>query len=513
MATAPELPLNRAVTSPALDLLSSTAINGGRVPAFPRNEPSRGCPLRFDDLGLGQKDSVIWRLADTCVILGVGFLNFRVFGLWASATTQTTINTLRLDLGSLLLLTVATVSFGEYCGLYDARAFQGAAKQVATIFKVITVSALIVAAFLLLLRTGASFLLPLASTAAMNTLLFTSWRFVDQLRRERAQVHRHAIIVGTGRSAAELASHLENNPQCRYRVRGLLTTNCPDADTINHIPGIRVIGKLEDLREISWAEFVDEIFITPPYSPDLISAVMREAEYHHINVSIVPDLKGIRPHVTYSGNLPVLAVHQEIVPAGALAAKRAVDIILSSFVLLLLSPVMILTAFLIKLDSEGPVLYRSFRVGKKGRRFVFYKFRTMFENADELKNELMALNEREGLLFKMQEDPRITRCGRWLRKYSIDELPQLLNVVMGDMSLVGPRPPAVDEYEQYRTEHMRRLAVKPGITGLWQVYARQHPSFETAIALDLEYINTWHLGLDFKLLLKTVPVVIRGTGT
>jgi exopolysaccharide biosynthesis polyprenyl glycosylphosphotransferase len=510
MATVPELPLNRAVASPPLDVLAANAVP--REPLLAPEVPNRGCPLRFDDLGLRQKDSVIWRLADTFVVLGAGFLNFWVFGIWASATTHTPTNTLRLDLGSLLLLTVTTIWLGEYCGLYDARAFKGSAKQVATIFKVIGVATLTVAVFLLLLRTGTSFLMPLAGTAALNALGFTSWRFIDQLRRERAQVHRHAVIVGTDTAAAELASHLEHNPQCRYRVRGFVSTSAAHTAAINHTPGLRVIGTLRDLREIAWAEFVDEIFITPPYSPDLISLVIREAEYHHINVGIVPDLKGLHPHVTYSGNLPVLAVHQETVPAGALAVKRALDILLSSCALLVLSPLMILTAFIIKLDSEGPVLYRSFRVGKKGRRFVFYKFRTMYEHADELKKELVALNEREGLLFKMQDDPRITRCGRWLRKYSIDELPQLLNVVMGDMSLVGPRPPAVDEYEQYRTEHMRRLAVKPGITGLWQVQARQHPSFDTAVALDLEYINTWHLALDFKLLLKTVPVVLRGTG-
>jgi exopolysaccharide biosynthesis polyprenyl glycosylphosphotransferase len=446
------------------------------------------------------------------MLLVVGFLNFRLFGLWTSGPTYEAISTLRVDLGSLLLLSVTTICLGEYCGLYDVGAFDGAAKQAATIFKVVAISTLIVSAFLLLLRTGVSFLFPLASTGAINVLLFTSCRFVDQLRRERAQIHRHAIIVGTGSSAAELARHLENNPHCRYRVRAFVSPNGASAVSIDEFSGTRAIGTLQDLREIACAEFADEIFITPPHSPDLISAVIREAEYHHINVSIVPDLKGIRPHVTYSGNLPVLSVHQETVPAGALAIKRAIDIIVSSLTLLLLSPLMILTAFIIKLDSEGAVLYRSFRVGKKGRRFVFYKFRTMFDNADDLKTQLMALNERKGLLFKIREDPRITRCGRWLRKYSVDELPQLLNVVMGDMSLVGPRPPAVDEYEQYRTEHMRRLAVKPGITGLWQVQARQHPSFETAIALDLEYINTWHLGLDFKLLLKTLPVVIRGTG-
>src|SRR5438552_11278853 len=168
-------------------------------------------------------------------------------------------------------------------------------------------------------------------------------------------------------------------------------------------------------------------------------------------------------------------------PAGALLIKRAIDVVISALALIVLSPLMAAIAFLIKLESKGPVLYRSLRVGQNGKTFIFLKFRTMVANADELKNALQHLNEREGLLFKISNDPRTSPFGRFLRRYSLDELPQLVNVLRGEMALVGPRPPSLDEYERYTAEHHVRLAAKPGITGLWQVTARTDPSFSTAL--------------------------------
>jgi len=164
------------------------------------------------------------------------------------------------------------------------------------------------------------------------------------------------------------------------------------------------------------------------------------------------------------------------------------------------------------MDSSGPVLYKSKRIGRKGREFRYYKFRTMLSNAEALKASLQHLNERDGVLFKIANDPRITRIGRTLRKYSLDELPQFWNVLKGDMSLVGPRPPLADEVRQYELEHLRRLDVLPGITGLWQTEARSNPSFGSYIALDIQYVETWNLLLDLKILLRTVAVVFAGSG-
>jgi lipopolysaccharide/colanic/teichoic acid biosynthesis glycosyltransferase len=178
----------------------------------------------------------------------------------------------------------------------------------------------------------------------------------------------------------------------------------------------------------------------------------------------------------------------------------------------LLSPILLLAGLTIKLDSKGPILYRAPRVGKKGRRFLCYKFRTMIPNADEVKSELRSQNERKGPFFKISNDPRMTRVGGFLRKYSLDELPQLWNVLKGDMSLVGPRPHPVDDFQCYSLEHFRRLDVTPGITCLWQLDARHDPSFEKALALDAQYIDHWSYLLDFKILLRTVPAVLKGSG-
>jgi lipopolysaccharide/colanic/teichoic acid biosynthesis glycosyltransferase len=170
-------------------------------------------------------------------------------------------------------------------------------------------------------------------------------------------------------------------------------------------------------------------------------------------------------------------------------------------------------ALWVKIDSPGPIFYVSERIGKKGRVFRCFKFRTMVINAERLKDSLADQNERKGILFKMKNDPRITRAGGILRKYSLDELPQLLNVLRGEMSLVGPRPPIASEVKQYELEHLRRLEVSPGLTGLWQVRARQDPSFERYVALDLAYVENWSPWLDMKILIRTAEVVMRGTGS
>jgi len=208
----------------------------------------------------------------------------------------------------------------------------------------------------------------------------------------------------------------------------------------------------------------------------------------------------------------VMELHSKPIPIVGLLFKRVLDVTVATATLILLSPLLIALAIAIKRDSCGLIFYCAQRVGKKGRKFECYKLRTMVHNADVLKEELRGRNERMGPFFKISADPRITRLGSFLRKFSLDELPQLWNVILGDMSLVGPRPHPVDDYERYNLEHLRRLDVKPGITGLWQVTARQDPSFETNMRLDLEYIESWALWLDLKILLKTLFVAGSGSG-
>jgi exopolysaccharide biosynthesis polyprenyl glycosylphosphotransferase len=230
---------------------------------------------------------------------------------------------------------------------------------------------------------------------------------------------------------------------------------------------------------------------------------------------VIPDVydgMALGAAVEYLGPFPSIQIHEKPIPRLGHILKRCIDVLGSSAALLLLFPVCVLIALAVRLTSPGQILYRSARIGKKGRTFTCYKFRTMVENADALKDKLRDSNQRSQILFKIADDPRVTRVGRVLRKYSLDEIPQFWNVLNGDMSLVGPRPPIPGEYVQYELDHLKRLHVSPGITGLWQVEARTDPSFESYINLDSHYVEHWSLWLDFKILFKTLAVVLAGTG-
>lgn len=243
--------------------------------------------------------------------------------------------------------------------------------------------------------------------------------------------------------------------------------------------------------------------------------VLEEARRLHLDVEIVPELFGCNPvgrDIERVGDLPVICLHAERLPALGLFLKRLIDAVGAAMALLFLSPCLAMIAGLIKLDSSGPVLYCAPRAGRKGKQFRCFKFRTMVSDADGCKARLRQSNERSGPFFKMAGDPRITRLGRVLRRYSLDELPQLWNVMKGEMSLVGPRPHPLDDVAGYEIEHLARLDVTPGITGLWQVTARRDPSFRRGMELDRQYIRTWSLGLDGRILLRTVLAVVQGSG-
>jgi exopolysaccharide biosynthesis polyprenyl glycosylphosphotransferase len=323
--------------------------------------------------------------------------------------------------------------------------------------------------------------------------------------RVRDEHMTNVLIVGAGTVGVELAQHLKQSPG--HRVIGFLDDHRPDDP--------RVLGSSTDLPEIARQYFIDEVVVTIPSHRELVKRVALQARMLRLDVKVVPELyDGIASNapVEYLAHLPVRVLHREPIPATGWMLKRICDVTIAGLLLLGTAPVFFLVAILLKLESKGPVFYRSHRVGKKGRIFTFYKFRTMVTGADGLRSNLEEQNERNSVLFKVANDPRITRVGRMLRKFSLDEVPQLINVLKGDMSLVGPRPPLPSEFKQYRLDHLRRLDVVPGITGLWQITCRQDPSFDNYIALDLEYIENWSLGLDLKILLRTIPAVFKGTG-
>jgi exopolysaccharide biosynthesis polyprenyl glycosylphosphotransferase len=280
--------------------------------------------------------------------------------------------------------------------------------------------------------------------------------------------------------------------------------------------GDEIVGDIHDAIPLARSMFVDEIIFTRrPSTPGVLADVLHQARSTGIDIRLVPSFSEAlsnRADVQYIGNLPTIVIYRKKHRAVSLFVKRGIDIVLASIAIAILLPVFLIIALAIRIQSPGPVLYLSKRVGYKGNVFTCYKFRTMVADADSLKEKLAHLNERKGILFKISNDPRVTYVGALLRKYSLDELPQLWNVLRGDMSLVGPRPSISSEVAQYKTAHLRRLDVVPGITGLWQVEARQDPSFESYIKLDSEYVNGWSIWLDLKILLRTVSAVITGTG-
>jgi exopolysaccharide biosynthesis polyprenyl glycosylphosphotransferase len=277
-----------------------------------------------------------------------------------------------------------------------------------------------------------------------------------------------------------------------------------------------VVGNIDTLFQHARRHFVDEIFFTTPSEPGVIKKVLEQARAHGVDLRVVPEMyDGIAwsNQIEYVGQFPTIPLHCGRVPEIALLFKRLLDIVLSSLALVVLSPLLLAIAIAIKLDSPGPVFYASDRIGKKARVFSCIKFRTMVRDADKLRDGVMHMNERDGVLFKVANDPRVTKLGRLLRKYSLDELPQLFNVLRGDMSIVGPRPPIASEVREYKLSHLRRLDVTPGITGLWQVVGRQDPSFESYISLDVAYIENWSLFLDLVIMLRTIGVILAGTGS
>ena len=355
-------------------------------------------------------------------------------------------------------------------------------------------------------------------TVVLLTVALSARRFVFRAllyqRFERGMNTRNVIIVGTGAEAHALRHHLQSIRQLGYNFKGFV--HVPGVDTQLASTTGDVLGPLEALFDYARKHFVDEIFFTSPCERGVIKGVLDQARANGIDLRVVPDMyDGLAWNSTieYIGQFPTIPLHRGHVPEVGLILKRMLDITLASLALAILSPVLLVIAIAVKFDSPGPILYESERIGKKARVFKCIKFRTMVKDADRKRAEIMHMNERQGILFKISDDPRITKVGRILRKYSLDELPQFLNVLLGDMSVVGPRPPIASEVRQYNLAHLRRLDVTPGITGLWQVQGRQDPSFASYVSLDVTYIDNWSVWLDFKIIMRTIGVVFTGTGT
>jgi exopolysaccharide biosynthesis polyprenyl glycosylphosphotransferase len=349
-------------------------------------------------------------------------------------------------------------------------------------------------------------------TAVLLCVRRALWRRMVYRRFRAGMETRNVLIVGAGRVGHALRNHIDSLQHLGFRFKGFVALTEREAESDD----ADVIGDVRNCLSLARSLFVDEIFFSVPGDKKMVIGMVEEARIAGIDVRVVPDLyDGLawNAKVEYIGQFPTIPLHRKDFPIGAFLLKRMLDMTVSTIALMVASPVMVAIAIAIRMDSEGSIFYKAHRIGRKGRTFSCYKFRTMVSNADKLKAELEHMNERDSVLFKIAKDPRITRVGKVLRKYSLDELPQFYNVLRGDMSLVGPRPPVASEVEKYDLAHLRRLDVLPGITGLWQVEARQDPSFDSYISLDTAYVENWSFLMDLRILARTVGVVLSGTGS
>ncbi|MFH1929942.1 MAG: undecaprenyl-phosphate glucose phosphotransferase [Chloroflexota bacterium] len=335
----------------------------------------------------------------------------------------------------------------------------------------------------------------------------------ERLRRRGIGVRR-ALIVGAGEIGRTVMRNLMAQPEIGYEVVGFVD----DAPEKGHtdMGRLKALGDTANIPTMVAEHAIDEVIITLPWiSHRKIMRVIAQCERQNVRVKLVPDMFQIsisQVELEVINGIPMLGVREPSIRGWNRAVKRTVDVLVVSLGLVILSPLMALIALAIRLDSQGPVIFKQIRVGRDGEEFLVYKFRTMREDAEDTKGHLSDQNEAQGPIFKIRDDPRCTRVGRFLRRSSLDELPQLYNVLRGEMSLIGPRPPIPDEVKQYKPWQQRRLETSPGITGLWQVSGRSDLTFDEMVLLDLFYIENWSLLLDIKIALRTIPTIMLGTG-
>ena len=404
------------------------------------------------------------------------------------------------------------------------------------IFKATAIGSLAAVAFTFLFRGGTAFrefsysrgvyVIDFFVALALFLALHLGFRYLQTLARRRDVNLIPTLIVGLGAEAEQTIRELGDNRDLGYRVVGIVAA---ENDEREEMLGVPVIGDVTMLPELIRKVHAQEVIITDTGIPSefLFESMMRLGRRQKVEFRLAPSLFNMLPQKTgveQIGVLPMLRLFREPLSDAERFLKRASDLIIAGAALVVAAPVMAVVALLIKLESKGAVLFRQERVGMDGRIFLCYKFRSMRADADESvhreaykKNidgvgDANAGDEDAPVFGKVKNDPRVTRVGKFIRRSSLDELPQIFNVIKGDMSIVGPRPPIPYEVEEYDLWHRKRLDMKPGITGLWQVSGRSRLKFEEMVRIDLYYIENWSLLLDIKIILLTLPAVLRGDG-
>ena len=405
----------------------------------------------------------------------------------------------------------------EVYGLHEGIGFRTARETLRILVRSHVVALMVLAVASVVLKLAFSRVLLVGLVSINFVLVFLKELIIVEhvrLSRERGYNFRNVLVVGVGEIARKMIERLQSHPQWGFKVIGcMVPPHMRDEALVNSLPNFGVYDETPQVLKAHQPDLV--VFaVDKRYIAEAEPAIYA-CETQGIDVWMIPDFFDTSvARISFDDfqRLPVMAFRTTPEYSWQVLLKNVFDRVAAVVMLVVVSPLMLLVALLIKATSTGPVLFKQVRQGFRGQPFTLYKFRTMVSNAEQLKAELDVLNEMDEVVFKIERDPRITPLGRVLRKWSIDELPQVFNVLRGEMSLVGPRPMLYTEIDKFKYWQRRKLSVKPGLTCLWQISGRSNLRFEEWMQLDLEYIDNWSLSLDFKILVKTVPVVLIAKG-
>jgi exopolysaccharide biosynthesis polyprenyl glycosylphosphotransferase len=355
-------------------------------------------------------------------------------------------------------------------------------------------------------------------TAILVTVYLGASRLVIMMARGHLRQYdigvRRVLLIGAGDVGRMVMRTLAARPDFGLKLVGFLDDNPAKSST--DVGRFKALGSVERAPEVMASHGIQRVIICLPWQTHrTIQRLLRECEQMKVEAFVVPDLFQLTKNqmkVVELNGIPLISTRDISIQGWNLVIKRTFDIAVGVLMALVALPFALLIALAIRLDTPGPIFFRQMRVGKHGKEFACFKFRSMVSNADELRGQIAELNESTGPLFKIRNDPRLTRVGRFIRRYSLDELPQLFNVLHGEMSLIGPRPNLPQEVDQYQEWMKKRLSVSPGLTGLWQVSGRSDLTFDEMVLLDIYYVENWSIGLDINILLRSVPAVLRAKG-
>jgi exopolysaccharide biosynthesis polyprenyl glycosylphosphotransferase len=462
----------------------------------------------------------LYKLSDVTILI-VSLLAASSFNaIYGDGFTITEFLAMRIkvvNLALFLIMALAWYLVFHRFHLYRSRRLKGAVHEWQDVLKATTVGSLFMLLAGLAFRFrvfGPYFVLPFWLSSSVLTVSFrATLRYVLKKIRLHGRNLRLILIAGTNRRAYEFADMLEEKKELGFRLIGFI-----DNDIYIPRKNVELLGKLDDFPRIIQERIVDEVFIALPIKShyEEIQRIVQKAEENGIPIRFLWQFFDTSIAVSRSEefeHLPTVMITSGPQDGWSYLAKQVIDRMLAFLMIVATAPVMLIAALAIRFSSPGPVLFSQKRLGRNRRGFHLFKFRTMVLDAEEMQPELEDLNEMDGPVFKIRNDPRITGVGRWLRRWSIDELPQLFNVLKGDMSLVGPRPLPLRDYDGFNQDwQRRRFSILPGITCTWQVNGRNAVSFEDWIKMDMEYIDNWKLSNDIKILLRTIPAVFKAQG-